>query len=104
MIMPERQDWVPRPIDTSGAVVPPELADLIEVLAQHNHDVYARMRIAQGWHYGEVRNDDAKTNPTLVPYPALSETEKEVDRQAAIENVKLILTLGYRIQPGDKRR
>ena len=101
--MPEQQDWVPRPIDTSEAVVPPGLADLIEVLAEHNHDVWAQIRIAQGWRYGKARDDNAKTNPTLVPYPALTETEKEIDRQAAIENVKLILTLGYQIQPDDQR-
>jgi hypothetical protein len=54
--------------------------------------------------YGKVRDDAAKTNPTLVPYTALTEMEREIDRQTAIQVVKLLLTLGYRIQPDGKQR
>ena len=39
----------------------------------------------------------AKTNPCLIPYKDLSESEKEYDRQTAVETLKVILFLGYRI-------
>ena len=38
-----------------------------------------------------------KTNPTLVPYDEL-ESEKEYDRNTALETLKLIVKLGYEIK------
>lgn len=39
-----------------------------------------------------------KTNPTLVPYDELPESEKEYDRNTALETLKLIVKLGYEIK------
>ncbi len=39
-----------------------------------------------------------KNNPCLVPYEELTEEEKEYDRKTAMETLKLILTLGYKIE------
>jgi ryanodine receptor 2 len=91
--------YEPRPIDTSAFPLPPSLAGLLERLAENTHDVWAAARLSQGWTYGPARDDKAMKHPCLVPYDQLPESEKEYDRQAAAEALKVILTLGYRIVP-----
>ena len=53
--------------------------------------------MAQGWSYGEERNDAEKKHPCLVPYEDLSEEEKAYDRNTSQETIKLILKLGFNI-------
>ena len=48
--------------------------------------------------YGEQRNDLLKQTPGLVPYDELSESEKQYDRDTAIQILKLIVSLGYSIE------
>lgn len=91
----------PRPIDTSGIELDAELLHLIEVLAEHNHDVWALGRIDEGWSYGPGERDAAsKTNPCLVPYEQLPESEKEYDRRAVTQTLMALLARGYTIRPG----
>lgn len=49
--------------------------------------------------YGPARNDELKQHPGLVPYDELSESEKEYDRVTAMEALKAIYALGYKIVP-----
>ena len=91
-------DYVPHPMDTGHIVLPEELAELTEKLAEKVHEVWAAGRLAQGWRYGKVRDDEAKTTPCLVPYAQLPESEKEYDRRTALETVKIILAMGYQIE------
>jgi len=90
--------YEPAPIDTSQITLPVELTELTERLAKNAHDVWARQRMADGWTYGPRRDDAAKKHPDLVPYAELSESEKEYDRSAAMETLKAIVALGYRIE------
>lgn len=92
--------YQPAPIDTSGISLPPGLEPLTEQLAKNTHDIWARERIAQGWKPGPRRNDETKEHPGLIPYDELSESEKRFDRQTALETIKLVLALGYRVEPG----
>ena len=85
----------PNPIDTSDVVLTPELLALTEKLAENTHDVQAKGRIEQGWKYGETRDDNNKLHPCLIPYSELPESEKEYDRNTALETIKLIQKLGY---------
>jgi hypothetical protein len=55
-------------------------------------------RMAQGWRWGDSRDDQAKTHPDLVPYAELAESEKDYDRKTAVETLRAILKLGYRIE------
>jgi hypothetical protein len=87
----------PRPIDTDHIALPDGIDELIERLAEHNHDIWARTRMAEGWSYGPERNDGKKQHPDLVPYGDLPEGEKEYDRKTAIGLVKAIVALGYRV-------
>jgi hypothetical protein len=48
------------------------------------------------WTYGTV--GAREEHPSLVPYQNLSDDEKQLDRNAAIETLKAIIALGYRIE------
>ncbi len=89
--------YIPKPIDTSDISLPSELSDLTEHIAENVHDVWAAGRLAEGWVYGEVRDEVLKTTPLLVPYQNLVDSEREFDRKTAIETLKLVIKLGYRI-------
>ena len=70
---------------------------LVEQMSKNVHDVWAETRIAQGWTYGEQRDDVQKKHPCLVPYEELPDSEKEYDRNTSIGTLKLILKLGFKI-------
>lgn len=89
--------YMPKPVDTSGIVLPEELLRLTEKIAENVHEVWAAERLAQGWRYGDKRDDALKTTPCLVPYSELPESEKEYDRNTTLETIKLIVSMGYRI-------
>lgn len=89
--------YTPKPIDTSDVILTPDIMKLCEQLAENTHEVWAAGRVAQGWTYGETRNDERKETPCLLPYSELPESEKEYDRNAAMETLKLIVKLGYQI-------
>lgn len=90
--------YTPNPIDTSNVVLPEELVALTEKIAENVHENWSQGRIAQGWTYGPTRDDGKKTTPCLVPYGELSEAEKEYDRNTAMQTLKLIVALGYKIE------
>ena len=66
-------------------------------MARNVHDVWAQGRIAEGWTYGKQRDDKQKTHPCLVSYDELPDAEREYDRQTAVQTLKLILKLGFKI-------
>jgi RyR domain len=90
--------YEPRPIDTSKVKLSAELQDLTEQLAENAHDNWARRRLSEGWTWGARRDDAAKKHPDLVPYGELSEAEKHYDRDTAMETLRAIIALGYRIE------
>jgi len=89
--------YVPQPIDTTRITLPESLDQLVEHLAEHYHDIWAKQRIADGWTWGPKRDDGAKQHPDLIPYADLSDGEKQYDRNSVIETLKAIVALGYRI-------
>lgn len=89
--------YIPRPIETGGVELPEHLLALTEKIAENVHEVWARGRIAEGWTYGEKKDPEKKTTPCLVPYNRLPESEKEFDRNTALETLRLIVRLGYSI-------
>jgi hypothetical protein len=90
--------YQPKPIDTSRVALPGAIEALAERLAENAHDIWARQRLADGWTYGPMRDDPDKKHPCLVPYADLPESEKTYDRKAAMETLKAIVALGYRIR------
>src|SRR6516164_1656881 len=95
--------YTPETIDTSNVWLSPDLQELVERLAQNNHDHWARKRIDDGWRYGVERNDGKKQHPDLVPYEELPESEKEYERKTVIEALKAIIALGYEVRKNHYR-
>lgn len=90
--------YQPRPIDTSSVHLAEDLRLLTERLAENAHDVWAKRRLAEGWTWGSRRDDAAKKHPDLVSYADLPDSEREYDRNTAMETLKAIVALGYRIE------
>ena len=88
----------PKPVDTSMIELSSDLVNLTEQIAENVHDVWAAGRISDGWTYGEKRDDKLKQTPCLVPYSMLPDSEKEYDRNTAMQTLKLVIALGYRIE------
>ena len=91
-------NYNPETIDTSRINLSADLEELVERLAQNNHDHWARKRFAQGWQYGSSRNDSRMEHPDLVPYQQLPDGEKEFDRKTVVEALKAIMALGYEVR------
>jgi ryanodine receptor 2 len=94
-----KKKYIPKPIDTSAVTLPNDLLALTEKLAEHAHDVWAALRLSQGWTYGPARDDAKKHHPCLIPYSKLPESEKDADRNTALGTLKAILALKYTIAP-----
>lgn len=94
----KKETYLPAPIDTSDIRLSQDILELSELLAKNTHEVWSAGRIREGWQYGEVRDDEKKLHPDLIPYEELTEGEKEYDRNTAMETLKLINKLGYEIR------
>ncbi|MCA9053973.1 MAG: hypothetical protein KDA75_09060 [Planctomycetaceae bacterium] len=91
--------YTPAPIDTGDVTLSADVLELTEQLAEHAHDIWARQRLQDGWTWGPVRDDVRKHHPCLIPYDALPDSERQYDRNAALDTLKAIIALGYRITP-----
>lgn len=89
--------YKPEPIDTSNVSLPEELEDLVETLAESNHNNWAIGRFKDGWAWGPNRDDKVKWHPCLIPYDELTTEEQEYDRITSMETLKAIVALGYKI-------
>ncbi|MBM3318422.1 MAG: hypothetical protein FJY75_11280, partial [Candidatus Eisenbacteria bacterium] len=59
-----------------------------ERMARMEHDRWVRSKLAQGWRWGEPRNDAARIHPALRPWERLTEGEK------ALMDPRLLALLG----------
>lgn len=92
--------YTPNPFPTTSIKLVATMLDLADLIAENNHDVWAKAKIKNGWRYSPLRNDENKQHNLLVPYLFLSEAEKKYDREAAIETLKLMIGLGFRFKIG----
>lgn len=90
--------YKPAPLDLSEVTLPEELDELTEAISENTHEIWSKGRMAEGWTWGPERNDSDKKHPDLLPYSALPDGEKEYDRITAMNAIKLVLRLGYRIE------
>lgn len=70
---------------------------LIERIARDVHDQWTQERQRQGWTWGELRDDDKKEHPGMVPYDMLTDDEKEVDRVTVRAVIASLLAQGATI-------
>lgn len=94
-------DYIPEPMDLSLVDLPESLIQLSERIAENVHEVWAKARIDEGWTYGEKRDDIHKKHPCLVPYDELPEEEKGYDRNTAMNTIKMVKKIGFRIEKED---
>ncbi|MBQ4264885.1 MAG: Ryanodine receptor Ryr [Clostridia bacterium] len=97
VVVRPKETYTPNPIDTSHVPFPPELNDILEVIAKSVHDTWAQQRIRDGWRWGPFKDDREKTTPLLVPYEDLPYEEQEYDRITARQTILQLLSNGYRI-------
>ena len=95
-------NYEPTPIDNSGISLSAGLVALTELLARNNHELWAKRRMEEGWTFGPQRDDTKKQTPVLIPYEDLPESEKHYDRDMAVQTLKTIVAMGYRIELAEK--
>ena len=95
VILSNQSNYEPHPLDLDDVKIEPELMELREAIAENAHEVWAKTRKDQGWAYGSERDDAKKLHPDMIPYNLLPESEKEYDRQMAINTIKLVKKLGW---------
>lgn len=95
-------NYIPSPIDLSDVDIDDDLVRLREAIAENAHEVWAQGRMAEGWRYGEKRDDELKLHPDLLPYSDLPDSEKEYDRETAMKTIMLLKKLGYEIKKTKK--
>lgn len=93
----EKFEYDPQQILVDDIELDSSLIELGEILAENNHEIWAADRKKEGWTYGLKRDDDKKENPDMRPYSDLEEKEKEYDRKMAINTLKLVQKMGYKI-------
>jgi hypothetical protein len=93
--------YSPQPVDTDLIELPEQLDLLIELLAEHNHDLWAQTRIAQGWRYGPRTEPARQLHCNLVPFEDLSDEEQELDRRVVRGVLAAVLAMGFEIRRRD---
>lgn len=93
-----QSDYEPHPLNLDDVPIELELLELREAIAENAHEVWAKTRKDQGWSYGPERDDTKKLHPDMIPYNLLPESEKEYDRQMAINTIKLVKKLGWELK------
>ncbi|CAM4882414.1 unnamed protein product [Rotaria socialis] len=114
----------PQPLDLSNVVLSAKMDELVELLAENTHNVWAAGRIKDGFTYGisdvssfgntneshlqwtgtefglagrNLLNPHNKRSPYLLPYSIIDDSIKKINRDTASEIVKTLLAVGYTI-------
>ena len=59
-----------------------------EILSKIEHDRWSAEKIAEGWTYAEVKDENRKQSPYLQPYKLLDKVTKGYDREAVVAMLK----------------
>jgi len=73
---------------------------MIEKLAKAAHELFCEHLVADGYIYGPVTSETAKTHSSLVPFDALPDDEKEQNRNSVREIPAKLACIGYDLKPG----
>lgn len=72
--------YKPSPLDLSSITLSDRLGDLVNLLAENTHNVWAKERIRQGWTYGLTEDSFNKRSPHLVPYNKVDDIIKKANK------------------------
>ena len=56
--------YLPRPFDTGGVKISQDIKELVDLLARHSHEVWARDKMKDGWKYAP---DRSQVRPAVLP-------------------------------------
>ncbi|KAK3736855.1 hypothetical protein RRG08_000604 [Elysia crispata] len=90
--------YKPNPMDLTTISLNEKMQELVDLLAENTHNVWAKDRIKHGWTYGLFEDFFHKRTPHLVPYSKVDEHIKKANRDTATEAVKTLLAYGYTIE------
>ncbi|XP_070398109.1 ryanodine receptor 2 isoform X1 [Nothobranchius furzeri] len=89
----------PAPIDLSQVRLSLADEEVVEMLAENEHNEWARKQIKQGWTYGAQQDVKSKRCPHLVPYYLLDEKMRKAGMESAREAVCTLRVFGYTLEP-----
>jgi CRP-like cAMP-binding protein len=49
----------------------------VELLAEHEHERWVLLKLAQGWSFGESRDDEARRHPDVIPWQDVGPEERQ---------------------------
>lgn len=84
----------PKPFNSSRSILSPTLNELVEMLAENTHEMWAKIRMEEGYKFGRKDDENKKILTSLLPYFFLLEEDKEKNRVSARELVKVITSMG----------
>ena len=90
--------YIPNPINVADVVLPKDIAELTEYIAENTHEEWAKQRIKEGWTFASKTNKKRKESFDLIPYCELLDSEKEYDRKMAMNTLRVLYKLGYKIE------
>src|SRR5207253_8316298 len=90
--------YLPEPLYDWDEAVGALSSNAVEAMAELEHARWCRDRLAAGWRYGEVRDDDARRNDLLVPWQQLSENVREVNRTMVRSRPAILAHAGFRLE------
>lgn len=90
--------YEPNPVDTRGERLPASLVPLVDLMANHSHDVWARNLIDKGWQWAHERDNDKKLHPQLIAWSQMSDSDKKYDRDSATQSLLVIQSMGYNVK------
>uniref|UniRef100_A0A673K9V6 Ryanodine receptor 2-like n=1 Tax=Sinocyclocheilus rhinocerous TaxID=307959 RepID=A0A673K9V6_9TELE len=93
--------YKPAPVDQSRVVLTAAQEELVDKLAENEHNIWARERIRQGWSCGPQQDVMYKRSTQLVPFSLLDEKTKQAGRDAMRDALGTLLGFGYTVEPLD---
>ncbi|XP_048259812.1 ryanodine receptor-like isoform X9 [Haliotis rufescens] len=91
--------YKPTPLDLSGIQLNDKMEELVELLAENTHNVWAKDRIKHHWTYGLNEDPLHKRSPHLVPYNKVDQHIKKANRDTASEAVRTLMAYDYMLEP-----
>lgn len=71
-------------------------AEELEELSRAEHDRWMGAKLKDGWRHADRRDDAARLHPDIVPYDALSERVKDLDREQVRAITRMLSAAGQR--------